>query len=62
MGFEAMVSKQLTAAYRSGRSSDWIKVKNPDSPGYGHKIWSAAAGDADVSADAPSREFFAMAA
>jgi ATP-dependent DNA ligase len=32
MGFEGIVSKRLTAPYRSGRSSDWLKVKNPDSP------------------------------
>jgi bifunctional non-homologous end joining protein LigD len=32
MGLEGIVSKRLTAAYRSGPSRDWIKVKNPDSP------------------------------
>jgi bifunctional non-homologous end joining protein LigD len=32
MGLEGIVSKRLTAPYRSGRSSDWLKVKNPDSP------------------------------
>jgi ATP-dependent DNA ligase len=32
MGLEGIVSKRLTAPYRSGRSTDWIKVKNPDSP------------------------------
>ncbi len=32
MGLEGIVSKRLTAPYRSGRSADWIKVKNPDSP------------------------------
>ena len=26
------MSKRLTAPYRSGRSGDWLKVKNPDSP------------------------------
>jgi bifunctional non-homologous end joining protein LigD len=31
-GFEGIVSKRLTAPYRSGPSWDWIKVKNPDSP------------------------------
>jgi bifunctional non-homologous end joining protein LigD len=30
-GLEGIVSKRL-AAPRSGRSRDWIKVKNPDSP------------------------------
>jgi bifunctional non-homologous end joining protein LigD len=32
MGLEGIVSKRLTAPYRSGRLSDWLKVKNPDSP------------------------------
>ena len=31
MGLEGIVSKRLSAAYRSGPSRDWIKVKNPDS-------------------------------
>jgi bifunctional non-homologous end joining protein LigD len=31
-GFEGIVSKRLTAPYRSGPSRDWIKVKNPNSP------------------------------
>jgi hypothetical protein len=29
---EDIVSKRLTAPYRSGVSKDWIKVKNPNSP------------------------------
>jgi bifunctional non-homologous end joining protein LigD len=32
MGLEGMVSKRLSAPYRSGPSRDWIKVKNPDGP------------------------------
>jgi bifunctional non-homologous end joining protein LigD len=32
MGLEGIASKRLSAPYRSGRSRDWIKVKNPDSP------------------------------
>jgi bifunctional non-homologous end joining protein LigD len=32
MGLEGLVSKRLSAPYRSGPSRDWIKVKNPDSP------------------------------
>jgi bifunctional non-homologous end joining protein LigD len=31
MGLEGIVSKRLSAPYRSG-ASHWIKVKNPDSP------------------------------
>ena len=29
MGLEGIVSKRLSAPYRSGRSEDWLKVKNP---------------------------------
>jgi bifunctional non-homologous end joining protein LigD len=32
MGLEGIVSKRLSAPFRSGPSRDWIKVKNPDSP------------------------------
>jgi bifunctional non-homologous end joining protein LigD len=32
MGLEGIISKRLSAPYRSGPSRDWIKVKNPDSP------------------------------
>jgi bifunctional non-homologous end joining protein LigD len=30
MGLEGIVSKRLSAPYRSGPSRDWVKVKNPD--------------------------------
>jgi ATP-dependent DNA ligase len=29
---EGIVSKQLGSRYRSGRSTDWLKFKNPDAP------------------------------
>jgi bifunctional non-homologous end joining protein LigD len=32
MGLEGIVSKRLSAPYRSGPSRDWLKVKNPGSP------------------------------
>jgi bifunctional non-homologous end joining protein LigD len=32
LGLEGIVSKRLSAPYRSGPSRDWIKVKNPDGP------------------------------
>jgi bifunctional non-homologous end joining protein LigD len=32
MGLEGIVSKKLSAPYRSGRSTEWLKIKNPDSP------------------------------
>jgi bifunctional non-homologous end joining protein LigD len=31
LGFEDIVSKRLGSRYRSGRSRDWIKMKNPAS-------------------------------
>jgi hypothetical protein len=50
---EGIVSKRLTAPYRSGPSRDWIKVKNPDSPAtrraregwwWGHQVSSCLRG------------------
>jgi bifunctional non-homologous end joining protein LigD len=32
MELEGVVSKRLSSPYRSGRSTDWLKIKNPDSP------------------------------
>jgi bifunctional non-homologous end joining protein LigD len=32
MGLEAIVSKRLGSRYRSGRSPDWLKFKNPQAP------------------------------
>jgi bifunctional non-homologous end joining protein LigD len=32
MGLEGIVAKRRDRPYRSGRSQDWIKVKNPDAP------------------------------
>jgi len=32
MGLEGVVSKRRDQPYRSGRSADWIKVKNPNAP------------------------------
>jgi bifunctional non-homologous end joining protein LigD len=32
MGLEGIVSKRLSAPYRSGPSRDWVKVKNAGSP------------------------------
>jgi ATP-dependent DNA ligase len=29
MGLEGIVSKRLGSRYRSGRSKDWLKMKNP---------------------------------
>ena len=32
MGLEGIVSKRKDSRYRSGRSFDWLKSKNPDAP------------------------------
>jgi bifunctional non-homologous end joining protein LigD len=32
MGLEGIVSKRLGSRYRSGRSPDWVKMRNPDAP------------------------------
>jgi bifunctional non-homologous end joining protein LigD len=32
LGLEGIVSKRLSAPYRSGTSRDWVKIKNPNSP------------------------------
>ena len=32
MGLEGIVSKRLGSRYRSGRSLDWLKFKNPEAP------------------------------
>jgi len=32
MGLEGIVAKRRDRPYQSGRTKDWIKVKNPDAP------------------------------
>jgi ATP-dependent DNA ligase len=32
MALEGIVSKRLGSRYRSGRSPDWLKFKNPEAP------------------------------
>jgi bifunctional non-homologous end joining protein LigD len=32
MGLEGIVSKRKGSPYRSGRSKDWLKLKNPNAP------------------------------
>jgi bifunctional non-homologous end joining protein LigD len=32
MGLEGIVAKRCDKPYRSGRTPDWIKVKNPSAP------------------------------
>jgi ATP-dependent DNA ligase len=35
MGLEGIVAKRRDSRYRSGRCTDWIKVKNPEHPAIG---------------------------
>src|SRR5262249_4744466 len=47
MGLEGVVSKRKDSMYRSGRSPDWLKMKNPNAPAvkreaeedWGRKRW-----------------------
>jgi len=32
LGLEGIVSKRRDRAYRAGRCTHWIKIKNPDAP------------------------------
>ena len=32
LGLEGIVSKRLGSRYVSGRTRDWLKMKNPDAP------------------------------
>ena len=32
LGLEGIVSKRLGSTYRSGRTNDWLKFKNPEAP------------------------------
>jgi hypothetical protein len=44
LGLEGIVAKRRDRPYRSGRSGDWIKVKNPEAPAadQGNRELSAA--------------------
>jgi bifunctional non-homologous end joining protein LigD len=37
LGLEGIVSKRRDSAYRSGRSPDWLKMKNVDAPAVKHE-------------------------
>jgi bifunctional non-homologous end joining protein LigD len=40
LGLEGIVSKRLSAPYRSGASRDWLKINNPNSPAIsGGRAW-----------------------
>jgi bifunctional non-homologous end joining protein LigD len=34
LGLDGIISKRLTAPYKSGPCNSWIKVRNPNSPAY----------------------------
>jgi hypothetical protein len=53
LGLEGIVSKRLSAPYRSGPSREWIKVKNPDSPA----MRRARAGTCDRRSRSPIGQF-----
>jgi hypothetical protein len=37
-GCEGIVSKRLGSTYRSGRVSDWVKIKNPAAARSGRRL------------------------
>jgi ATP-dependent DNA ligase len=43
MGLEGIVSKRLGSRYRSGRTSGWLKFKNPAAPAVGQRPVAFAA-------------------
>src|SRR5690349_6505910 len=48
LGFEGIVSKRLGSPYRSGRSRDWLKMKNPTAPAVKREAeedWANSDGD-----------------
>jgi ATP-dependent DNA ligase len=42
LGLEGIVSKRKDSPYRSGRSPDWLKMKNPDAPAVKRETEDAA--------------------
>jgi hypothetical protein len=46
MRLEGIVSKRLGLRYRSGRSKDWLKFKNPDAPPVKREAWQRASAGA----------------
>ncbi len=54
MGLEGIVAKRRDRPYRSGRSPDWIKVKNPDAPAATRVIDSTQTGHCRIARKVPS--------
>ena len=56
MGLEGIVSKRKDSAYRSGRSPDWLKMKNPDAPAVASKRRKIGRDDSSQARDHRPRE------
>ena len=57
MELEGIVSKRLGSKYRSGRSPDWLKFKNPAAPAVRREVevdWGRSGGDENPHALWPS--------
>jgi bifunctional non-homologous end joining protein LigD len=57
MGAEGIVSKRLGSRYRSGRSLEWLKFKNPAAPAVRREVeedWGRSGGDENPHALWPS--------
>jgi ATP-dependent DNA ligase len=55
MGLEGIVSKRLGSRYRSGRSPDWLKFKNPEAPAVKREAEEDLHGRGRPSAACPTR-------
>jgi ATP-dependent DNA ligase len=52
MGLEGIVAKRRDRPYKSGRSPDWVKIKNPDAA---TRIWNRQSRTRTVSVQIPLR-------
>src|SRR5258708_3337751 len=48
LGLEGIVSKRKDSAYRSGRSPDWLKMKNAEAPGVKREVCFSDPATADA--------------
>jgi hypothetical protein len=55
MGLEGIVSKRKDSAYRSGRSPDWLKMKNPKAPTVRREAEGLGQGEVAVTATGKNR-------
>lgn len=57
LGAEGIVSKRLGSRYRSERSPEWLKFRNPAAPAVKHEVeedWGRSGGDENPHALWPS--------